>query len=103
MDFFAEFSLTGQTFCGDWAGAASAWNTTSCYDATTAATCREYMLSDPADLASAYFEIKSLNVYQFPGSGATEVGSEYYASSSSSSSSATTSASVQVATRTATT
>ncbi|CCG81714.1 Glycosyl hydrolase [Taphrina deformans PYCC 5710] len=82
------------TFCGDWAGAASSWNTTTCYDATTAPTCAKYMANSPSDLADAYFEIKSLNVYQYSGEGASVVGSEYYASSS-------TSATVQVASSTA--
>lgn len=72
------------TFCGTWAGAGSTWNASSCYDATTAPTCEKYMLASPADLQTAYWEVRSLNVYQYDSGSNTVVGSEFASTTTSS-------------------
>ena len=54
------------TFCGDWAGSTSVWRQTSCYKANPVAsnTCANYVQNNPQAYVDAYWDIKSIKVYQ---------------------------------------
>ncbi|KAF8318126.1 WSC-domain-containing protein [Clavulina sp. PMI_390] len=58
------------TLCGDWAGSSSAWTGTtngqsqSCASATGYSTCAAYVRAQGAAFANAYWEVKSVKVYQ---------------------------------------
>lgn len=82
------------TFCGDWAGEASTWNASSCYNADTAPTCVKYMETNPTDLQNAYWTINGLWVFQANGTGASVVGAEYATTTTTSSAALTSSTAV---------
>ncbi|KAI9781699.1 MAG: hypothetical protein M1816_002223 [Peltula sp. TS41687] len=48
------------TFCGDWAG--NVWGTSGCL--AKAPTCNEYIANNPSAFKEAYWEVKSLRVFQ---------------------------------------
>jgi hypothetical protein len=50
------------TFCGQWAGSSSVWNSGSC--GKKAATCEEWVQNNPEAFAEAYWEVNALKVYQ---------------------------------------
>ncbi|KAF2855449.1 glycoside hydrolase family 16 protein [Plenodomus tracheiphilus IPT5] len=50
------------TFCGQWAGSQSAWESSSC--SKKASTCEEYVRDNPEAFAEAYWTINALKVYQ---------------------------------------
>jgi hypothetical protein len=60
---FTEHSLVfDTTFCGDWAGQSSTWDSGSC--ASVASTCNDYVANNPAAFVDAYWLINSVKVYQ---------------------------------------
>lgn len=67
--FSSHVAVFTNTVCGTWAGSSQVWNnagagqTESCAKITGKSSCYEYMLADPA-LPTAYWEIKSLTIYQ---------------------------------------
>lgn len=54
------------TFCGDWAGSASAWEQTSCYlnNPVPENTCPYYVQNNPSAYVDGFWSIKSIKVYQ---------------------------------------
>lgn len=63
--FFTEnFNIFTNTFCGDWSGADSVWNsagyagqTESCASKTGYATCSDYVLNKGSAFSEAYWEV----------------------------------------------
>jgi hypothetical protein len=51
------------TFCGQWAGQASVWNSDPVCS-QKASTCQSYVENNPADFAETYWQVNSLKVYQ---------------------------------------
>ncbi|PFH58663.1 hypothetical protein XA68_13409 [Ophiocordyceps unilateralis] len=51
------------TFCGDWAGNPAVWGSDETC-AAKAATCQDYVAANPSAFRNAYWEIKSVMVYQ---------------------------------------
>jgi hypothetical protein len=51
------------TFCGQWAGQASVWDSDPVCS-QKASTCQSYVGSNPADFADTYWQVNSLKVYQ---------------------------------------
>jgi hypothetical protein len=51
------------TFCGQWAGQASVWNSDPVCS-QKASTCQSYVGNNPADFADTYWQVNSLRVYQ---------------------------------------
>jgi hypothetical protein len=51
------------TFCGQWAGQASVWNSDPVCS-QKASTCQSYVENNPADFAESYWQVNSLKVYQ---------------------------------------
>ncbi|KIL00724.1 glycoside hydrolase family 16 protein [Paxillus rubicundulus Ve08.2h10] len=49
------------TFCGDWAGSPSVWNTSTC--SSKAPNCIDFVANNPGAFSEAYWEIKSLKIY----------------------------------------
>jgi hypothetical protein len=69
-DYFKEHvAVFTNTVCGTWAGSSSVWNNKmsgqdfTCQSQTGKSSCYEYMKSG-ADLSRAFWEIKSLKIYQ---------------------------------------
>ncbi|KAL6908402.1 glycoside hydrolase family 16 protein [Trichoderma evansii] len=60
------------TFCGDWAGADSVWNSNAECSAL-ASTCQEYVANNPAAFAEAFWSVNSIKVYDQGSSNATSV------------------------------
>jgi hypothetical protein len=50
------------TFCGQWAGSSSVWDTGSC--GKKAATCEEWVENNPEAFVEAYWTVNALKVYQ---------------------------------------
>ncbi|KAI9050204.1 hypothetical protein LZ554_006345 [Drepanopeziza brunnea f. sp. 'monogermtubi'] len=48
------------TFCGDWAGSADVWGTSSC---AAKGTCQNFVSADPGAFAPAYWSVNSVKVY----------------------------------------
>ncbi|KAF7543567.1 hypothetical protein G7Z17_g10641 [Cylindrodendrum hubeiense] len=71
-DFFNNMNLViNINFCGDYGG--STW---SSFDTCTekAATCEDYVANNPAAFENAYWDVKYINVYQFPNDGGIDIG-----------------------------
>ncbi|KIJ18732.1 glycoside hydrolase family 16 protein [Paxillus involutus ATCC 200175] len=49
------------TFCGDWAGASSVWDASTCSLTTT--NCTDFVANNPSAFSEAYWEINSLKYY----------------------------------------
>ncbi|KAI0316251.1 concanavalin A-like lectin/glucanase domain-containing protein [Amylostereum chailletii] len=70
FEFFQSHSaIFDTTLCGQWAGAV--WSTAgvsgqteSCAQSTGVATCEDYVLQNGAALTDAYWEVKSVKIYQ---------------------------------------
>jgi len=67
--FYTHSAIFDTTLCGDWAG--SVWNASgspgqaqSCSTRTGFSTCDAFVLASGSSFADAYWEIKSVNVYQ---------------------------------------
>lgn len=74
--FFTEnFNIFTNTFCGDWSGADSVWNsagyagqTESCASKTGYATCSDYVLNKGSAFSEAYWEVSYVKYYNPPSS-----------------------------------
>ncbi|KAL2408555.1 endo-1,3(4)-beta-glucanase [Exophiala dermatitidis] len=64
--FQAHKIVLDNTFCGEYAGQASVWNSTtgSCATSTGYSTCKQYVASEPAAFQASYWSINSIRVYQ---------------------------------------
>ncbi|KAI0793293.1 concanavalin A-like lectin/glucanase domain-containing protein [Abortiporus biennis] len=67
--FYTHSAIFDTTLCGDWASAVwSAAGVTgqeqSCAQRTGVATCEEFIRNNGADFAQAYWEVKSVKIYQ---------------------------------------
>ncbi|KAN0098597.1 glycoside hydrolase family 16 protein [Hyaloscypha variabilis] len=61
--FFMNHNIVfDTTFCGDWAGQASVWDS-SCQASTGASTCEAYVAANPSAFTDAYWLINSVKVY----------------------------------------
>ncbi|KAF1944136.1 hypothetical protein EJ02DRAFT_109735 [Clathrospora elynae] len=60
--FHEQKMIFDTTFCGQWAGSSSVWDTGSC--GKKAATCEEWVRDNPEAFAEAYWTINGLKVYQ---------------------------------------
>ncbi|KZT06218.1 glycoside hydrolase family 16 protein [Laetiporus sulphureus 93-53] len=67
--FYDHSAIFDTTLCGDWAG--DGWNSTgapgqeqSCAQRTGLATCEEFVANNGAAFEEAYWEIKSVKIYQ---------------------------------------
>ncbi|KZT67660.1 glycoside hydrolase family 16 protein [Daedalea quercina L-15889] len=67
--FYDHSAIFDTTLCGAWAG--DGWNSsgvpgqeTSCASTTNTATCAEYVLNNGAAFDEAYWEVKSVKIYQ---------------------------------------
>ena len=69
--FFTEnFNIFTNTFCGDWSGADSVWNsagyagqTESCASKTGYATCSDYVLNKGSAFTEAYWEVSHILIW----------------------------------------
>jgi nicotinate-nucleotide pyrophosphorylase (carboxylating) len=65
-DFDARFQnlsiVVNTALCGDWAG--QVWQSGGCAKSTGVATCDEYVARNPKAFTEAYWEIRSLRMYQ---------------------------------------
>ncbi|EXJ87868.1 hypothetical protein A1O1_04795 [Capronia coronata CBS 617.96] len=82
--FQAHKIILNNAFCGEYAGAASVWNssTGSCATSTGYSTCNEYVASEPDAFRASYWSINSIRVYQLAGASpnATSSSTPYIAS-----------------------
>ncbi|KAK5441476.1 hypothetical protein LTS15_011243 [Exophiala xenobiotica] len=80
--FQAHKIIMNNAFCGEYAGAASVWNssTNSCAASTNYGTCNAYVAGQPAAFQNAYWSINSVRVYQLAGSSSNATSSPYIAS-----------------------
>ncbi|KIW53219.1 hypothetical protein PV05_08809 [Exophiala xenobiotica] len=80
--FQAHKIIMNNAFCGEYAGAASVWNssTNSCAASTNYSTCNGYVAGQPAAFQNAYWSIKSVRVYQLADSSSNATSSPYIAS-----------------------
>jgi len=70
--FFQDHSVIfDTTLCGSWAGTTGSWQTTnyagqsaSCQQITGAPSCTDYVLNNGAAFADAYWEVKSVKLFQ---------------------------------------
>jgi hypothetical protein len=70
--FFTEnFNIFTNTFCGDWSGADSVWNsagyagqTESCASKTGYATCSDYVLNKGSAFSEAYWEVSHFSSFK---------------------------------------
>ncbi|KAF5392404.1 hypothetical protein D9757_002181 [Collybiopsis confluens] len=68
--FYQQSAIFDTTFCGDWAG--SVWNDSgipgqeqSCAQRTGYSTCEAFVKAEGSAFSQAYWEIKSVNIYQY--------------------------------------
>lgn len=68
--FYNHSVIFDTTLCGDWAGAV--WNGTgipgqseSCAQLTGYSSCSDFVLNNGASFAEAYWEVSSVNIYQY--------------------------------------
>jgi len=74
--FFTEnFNIFTNTFCGDWSGADSVWNsagyagqTESCASKTGYSTCSDYVLNKGSAFSEAYWEVSYVKYFNPPSS-----------------------------------
>lgn len=68
--FFQHAAVFTNTVCGTWAGSSDVWNNPmggqdfTCKQHTGQPSCWDYMKSGHVDLSTAYWEIKSLKIFQ---------------------------------------
>ncbi|KIV79786.1 hypothetical protein PV11_07331 [Exophiala sideris] len=74
--------ILNNAFCGQYAGLATVWNSSSdsCATQTGYATCNAYVASQPAAFQDAYWSINSIRVYQLANSSSPSSSSSYIAS-----------------------
>ncbi|KAL6300291.1 concanavalin A-like lectin/glucanase domain-containing protein [Sparassis latifolia] len=68
--FYDHSAIFDTTLCGEWAG--NVWGDTgvlgqeqSCQQMTSTATCAQYVQNNGAAFADAYWEVKSVKIYQY--------------------------------------
>jgi len=63
--FFKDnFAIINTTLCGDWAGSSGSWNGSGCAASTGYSTCDQFVRQNGQAFNDAYWEVKSVKLYQ---------------------------------------